>query len=755
MRIGRNDTLHLAAAMMLWLARPSMAQKPTRLPPSPIDFSPAFAVEGLPDNYASEETSDSPSSMRGGDVSETWVSCLAYSPDGTRLAFGDRPCRPVCTFLGPAPVNENGGLVRVIDLALRKVILTVSPAKRPGHEYEILGLAFSADGRTLTAHGKEVRPGGGGGRAVGYDLTSWDAATGRVLRRVDSVGLEDWTIPTLSADGSAFAALTGAGLRVWDATTGRSRPAPADPPAKPKSLAFSPDANTLAAGDDGGNVGLWEVATGRRVAWLPGRLKGGKAFEVGFLKFSADGRALACGGVLGVEVAEFGWRFDSVIRLIDVATLTERAAIPGVGQQVTKDAAFSPDGSTVAAVGTDHSDGNPPGFVRIWGATGKERAPARPAAGLSTGLAYTFDGSLLVTADRERVGLRDPADGREVASLYLGWSAHGGVAFAPSPDGRTLATGNGRLRVWDLRAAAEAPPAAAGHRFGVTCLAYAPDGSALASGSFDRTVKLWDVAARRPRATLVGHAAEIVRVAYAPDGRALASVDAAGRVRVWDAATGAPRLALEGPEAPPRHLAFAPDGRSLVLFIWRSRRPEAVRRWDAETGAPLPSIDPIEPFAVSADGGLYVAADGAEIQVRALPARDFRSRLRGKGPSLCLVVSADGRAVLQRTQDFSVVLHRKSGAAWEAKDLFASNAQTLQVADRPDVPGENLAMTPDGRRVAAIVDGRLRVYDAETRRARAVPDVAGETAAWLALAPDGSALATGQADGGILVYDLK
>jgi hypothetical protein len=65
-------------------------------------------------------------------------------------------------------------------------------------------------------------------------------------------------------------------------------------------------------------------------------------------------------------------------------------------------------------------------------------------------IAYPVDGSLLVTADREWIVLRDPANGHERGSLDQGSYTSDDEVLAISPDGRTLASTNGHFKLWDL-----------------------------------------------------------------------------------------------------------------------------------------------------------------------------------------------------------------------------------------------------------------------------------------------------------------
>jgi WD40 repeat protein len=72
----------------------------------------------------------------------------------------------------------------------------------------------------------------------------------------------------------------------------------------------------------------------------------------------------------------------------------------------------------------------------------------------------------------------------------------------------------------------------------VTAVAIAPDGTWLATGSHDKTVRVWDAATGQCRATLTGHTRAVTAAAIAPDGTWLATTSHDKTVRVWDA-TGA------------------------------------------------------------------------------------------------------------------------------------------------------------------------------------------------------------------------
>ncbi len=153
------------------------------------------------------------------------------------------------------------------------------------------------------------------------------------------------------------------------------------------------------------------------------------------------------------------------------------------------------------------------------------------------------------------------------------------IAF--SPDGQTLATGNGdgTISLWEVATGRERKRLE-GHTFKVTSVAYSPDGKTLASGSDDNTVRVWEVATGHELTRLEGHISTVTSVAYSPDGKTLASGSGDNTVRVWEVATGHELTRLEGHTSYVTSVAYSPDGKTLIS----GSADGTMRVWDVATG---------------------------------------------------------------------------------------------------------------------------------------------------------------------------
>ena len=119
-----------------------------------------------------------------------------------------------------------------------------------------------------------------------------------------------------------------------------------------------------------------------------------------------------------------------------------------------------------------------------------------------------------------------------------------------------------------------------GHEDVVTSVAWSSDGRRVATGSFDRTARIWDATTGGLVRTLAGHGGSVFSVAWSPDGRRVATGSRDKTARIWDATTGEVIRTLEGHRDGVLSVAWSPDGRRVAT----GSRDNTARIWDAVTG---------------------------------------------------------------------------------------------------------------------------------------------------------------------------
>jgi WD40 repeat protein len=519
------------------------------------------------------------------------------------------------------------------------------------------------------------------------------------------------------------------------------------------SGAVSPDGRLLAAwGQTPPGVYVWEVATG----------KGGLRMRVAkegehCLAWSPDSRTLAGGGK------------DGTLRLWDTKIGRELRSVEAHKLAIDS-VAFSPDGKRLATAGRD-------GTLRLLDVAGREEPRTLRAREKEYHfVAFSRDGKNLISAgdcysDRisskvpevNTIAVWDATTGQRRRDFRVGEGQgevlQGAPSVALTADGTTLAFGywDHTIRLWDLasgkplRKLTEFPD----RFYPAYHVAFSPDGKVLAAAGHHHAVCLLDTATGK-RLLKDGTAQEcdIRSVALSADGRLAATGSPDQTIVLWDAATGKPRRELRGHDGWVYAVALTPDGRTVVS----GGSDGTVRLWDVASGKELRKMavtfDPppnmprqalrVQQVAISPDGKVLASSHSQSGPGMVLNGPDgIRLWDANTGKELRqLKGSPADVCFLAFSPDGKVLIAASDDRSTVSRWEVASGKEVGRRSPLGEARVYDVAVTADGRLAAlSDFDGRIILADVGTGRTLLTIQRPGSLFYKLSFSPDGQFLA--------------
>ncbi|MHC5595673.1 MAG: WD40 domain-containing protein [Nostoc sp.] len=363
---------------------------------------------------------------------------------------------------------------------------------------------------------------------------------------------------------------------------------------------------------------------------------------------------------------------------------------------------------------------------------------------------HRSDISMLTVATLQQAVYLKPKEKKENRAIEVNTlEGHSSGVFSVefSPDGKTLASGSDdkTIKLWDV-STGKAIKTLTGHSSSVSSVGFSPDGKTLASGSGDKTIKLWDISTGKAIKTLTGHSSSVISVEFSPDGKTLASGSDDKTIKLWDVSTGKAIKTLTGHSNSVFSVGFSPDGKTLAS----GSGDKTIKLWDISTGKAIKTLtghsNSVFSVGFSHDG--QTLASGSEdktIKLWDVSTGKAIKTLTGHSSSVISVgFSPDGKTLASGSGDSTIKL-------WDV-----STGKAIKTLTGYSDFVRSVGFSPDGKTLASgSGDSTIKLWDVSTGKAIKTLTGHSDFVRSVGFSPDGKTLASGSSDKTIKLWDVS